>query len=301
LRSDGAVLGEDNDILPDLVSTVYAIDSGSPYILDTFLTDPAFIIELRGMNSTMQNYKGLIQSLKDDSYITQTTYIDFEERIDLVRSLSTELAEKSEGLYNLSDELWDSPDCVELIDYINEMDDCLGVAENFSASWLDFIDRDNNLVSSLEDVYVATINPSDAQIMKQSIASIRTGFEQYKVNSEDYVESVVENVESRAERKEAKDELDIAFTAVNGKTQEAVNKYNEAVTAFGKGDYQNTKKLAKEAILLAEDSGNTGSDPVIIVKDAPDYSIYFIIVAVMVGIILIITLLNRRKVDEFRG
>ena len=191
----------------------------------------------------------------------------------------------------------DSPDCVELIDYVGEMNDTLSMAENFSASWGDFITRYNALVSNLDDAYIATINPSDAQIMQQSIAAIRASFNQYSEDSASYVELVVGNVGSRFERKTARDELDLAFTAVNGKSQESVDKYNEALLAFNNGEYTKSKSLSRDAVILSKlDSG--GDDPTIIIINPPDYTIYFVAVGILLVVILVLTFLKRGKSSE---
>jgi hypothetical protein len=296
-RSDGSVVSPSSDIFEDLTAVKYAMDNGNAYLFDTFLTDPSFAIELNGMNATIQNYEGVMKSLERDDYITQVTYIDFKNRLEMIRMLALDLAVKSEELYNMSSEFLDSPDCVELIDYSEEMDESLSMAENFSKSWGDFISRYNSLVESIEEVYVAAINPSDAEIMKQSIDSIRVSFDEYQNDASDYFQTVKENVESRGERREAKEELDTAYNAVNGKSQEAVNKYSEASVAFSNGDYVETKRLAREAVILAEQyTGN--DDPVVIVEESPDYSIFFIAIGVLLVLVIIVTLMKRNNEED---
>ena len=295
-KSSGLVLDGDDEILPDILSTKYAMDEGSTYLLDTTLSDQSFSIELEGMNTTLQNYLSIIKSLEDDGHIKQTVYIDFKNRINALRSIVLTLSEETEGLYSLSNKFWESPDCVELIDFKEGMNSSLELSGNFTTSWLDFISRYNALAGSV-DAYVATINPSDAQIMQRSIASIKDGYLQYGENSEEFVENVLGNMDSRFERKDAKDELDRAYLEVSSSNNpQATNKYNEAAAAFNNKDYSRAERLSKEAIVLAGEDVPSDA-PTVIVEKPPDYSIFFIAIAVLLGLTLLVVIMNRRKGD----
>jgi hypothetical protein len=291
-RTTGTVLDEENEILPDILSTKYAMDKGSSYLLDTSLSDPAFSIELEGMNSTLKNYLNTISSLEEDGHIKKTVYIDFKNRINDLRDVTMSLAEETEHLYNLSSMFWESPDCVELIDFREDMNRTIALAENFTELWSEFISRYNAMAESV-DAYVATINPSDAQIMGKSIGSIREGFENYGENSKEFVDNVLGNMGSRFERKEAKDELDRAYGEVSSsENPEATNKYNEAVAAFNSKDYERAESLSREAISLAG-AEVIDDEPTVIVEKPPDYTFFFIAIGILLAVILFIVIRNR--------
>jgi hypothetical protein len=178
------------------------------------------------------------------------------------------------------------------------MEYAITLAENFSESWLGFIEKYNSMAGSVEGVYVAAINPSSAQIISQSIISIKAGFEQYVEDSESNVRTILSNLQSRLLRKEARDELNAAYNilSVSGNNEAAI-KYNEARTAFSEGKYQDAKRLAREASALARVT-EPDEEPVVIIEATPDYSIYFIAVVVLAGAILLISLKGRIGGEE---
>jgi hypothetical protein len=297
-RSSGAVLGASSDILEDIVRVSYAAGKGRASLHNTLLNDAAFAIELNGMNSTLHNYGEILKTLNDEKHISQPEYAELRSRLTPLRLLTSELAEASNSLNELSRDFLAYPDCVVLIDYIERMEYAITLAENFSESWLGFIEKYNSMAGSVEGVYVAAINPSSAQIISQSIISIKAGFEQYVEDSESNVRTILSNLQSRLLRKEARDELNAAYNilSVSGNNEAAI-KYNEARTAFSEGKYQDAKRLAREASALARVT-KPDEEPVVIIEATPDYSIYFIAVVVLAGAILLISLKGRIGGEE---
>jgi len=199
-KNTGAVLSNEDEILEDILSAKYAVDSGAAYLFETFLTDSTFVIDMNSMNSTLLNYNNVIKDLRDTNKIEYDLYLEFKGKIENVQELSSKLSDESRDLINLSEEFWDSPDCVELLSYLDEFNQTLGLAENFSVSWNDFINRYNALAESV-DAYIVAINPSNAQIMQQGIQTIRTGLVDYYKDEEEYKTTVVGNLDSRFDRK----------------------------------------------------------------------------------------------------
>jgi len=301
-RVDGAVLPADSDLLPDLVSVKYSQEYGASYIFNQFITDPTLAIELRGMNATMFNYENTLKSVKGEGEITNPEFVGFKEDIAVVRGSALELAEGVDELYNASSEFFTSPDCVGLLDYLDLLNETLELANNFSASWAAFISKYNTVVARLEDTYIAAINPSDAQIFMQKVAAISTGLDSYKEDAEDFRETVLGNLETRFERKETKDKLDEAYDIIGASSSvDATEKYNQASRAFSNGEYQNARRLINEAIALAGvKPPDDNSGPVVIVEEAPDYTVHLIAIGVLLAAILAMTVLRKRdgKGDE---
>jgi hypothetical protein len=294
----GAVLGGESDLFADVVSASFVMGEGKSQIFDIFLNSQNFAIELEGMNQTLLNYEKVLKSLKKDEYITLGEYDDFIERMGGVKTVSSKLSSNIVSLNELSADFWDSPDCVELISYLRELNQSLVLAENFSDSWDEFIERYNTLAASLEDVYVATINQGDAQIMAQSIASVRENFEDYQGDVEAFEDDVIGNLGTRAERKGTKDLLDQAYEEVKGsKNPNAVERYQAATRAFSNGEYTRSQMLAMEAISLADIIPPT-EEPPIVVEKTPDYTIFFIAIAVLMFLILAVSLYRRGKRQE---
>ncbi len=300
-QQDGAVVPLESDLLPDLVSVRYAEDVGSSYIFRQFITDPSLAIEMRGLNSTTHNYQNILLTLKNDGHITAAAYVRFKDQLAEVRDKATGLAEQVDGLYNRSEEFFSGPDCIMLIDYLDLFNHTISLAQNFSESWGGFINDYNTMATSLEEIYVAAINPSDAQIFGQRLEGLAAGMEEYAEGEEAFKETVLGNLETRFERKETKDRLDEAYGIIKDSTNpQAAEKYNEASKAFASGDYQEARGLINEAVALAgiEPPDDDGDEPVVIVEEAPDYTIYFILIGLLLAGILILTMLKRRGGGE---
>jgi len=297
-KTSGSVVGVDNDVLGDLMSVKYAMDTGSSYLFGSSLSDESFAIQLRGMNATLQNYAGLLKSLRSEGAIQKNIFDDFNDRVNLLQESSLELAANITELSNASKEFSDSSDCVELMDYKDHLNRTLALAENFTASWSDFITRYNAMAKSLEGTaYIASINPSDVQILQRDIAGIKSGLSQYYAGEIEFKEKAESNLATRYDRKETKDRLDQAYAAVKASNNtDAIDKYNQAAEAFSEGKYTQARILAAEAIALAPSNPDTG--PVVIIQKPPDYTPYFIAIGAMLGIILVIVLLKRRGPGE---
>jgi hypothetical protein len=296
-KTTGAVLGKNDEILDDVLTTKYAVDSGASYLFETFLSDSTFVIDMNAMNVTLLDYGNILKVLERDNDIDDETYINFNEKIENVQKLSSELSGRSKELFNLSENFWESPDCNELIAYLDEFNQTLILAENFSMAWNDFINRYNALAANV-DTYIATINPSNAQQMQQGIQLIIEGLVSYREDSEEYKTTVLGNMESRYDRKDAKDKLDAAYEIVkNSLNPDATSKYNEASRAYANGDYVKTRSLSADAISLAGIVPDTDNTPTIIIKEAPDYTPYILLVVILMAAILYITF-KKKKVEE---
>lgn len=291
-KVDGRVVSPDEGIIRDLISTDYASGSSS-YIFDSFLSDSVFSIQMRGMNSTLTNYLGVLKSLLDEGQIERSVYADFRERINGLKSMSLELADETEDLHNVSVEFWDSPDCVELLRYMEDLNRTLGLAGEFSTAWNEFIGRYNTLAEGLE-AYVATINPSNAQVMAQNVAYIEASLEDYREDEEGYVSTVMENLRTRFERKEIQDRIDDAYGTVEGSANpEARDKYREALDAFSEGRYSDARRLVKEALALAPIEPY--EPPPTTVREEPDLTPYLIAVGVLVAAVAVLMALRKMR------
>ena len=286
--SDGSVVPARSDIYSDLAATKYASEHGTSYIFGTFLSDSSFAIELNGMNATLQNYQNLLKSLMDDRTITQAQFSDFKARITALKGLASGLSSEVSRLSNWSASFWEAPDCVKLIDYMGGLNSTFALAENFSTDWNNFITRYNGLSAQLEDPRVVAINPSDAQIMAQGIASIAASIAVYKEDEEVSVSRSADNLVARADRKETKDKLEGAYTIVkNSNNADATEKYNQASTAFSKGEYSKARGLINEAVALARIKPPEDGGPTVIVERPADYSGYFIAIGALLALILV--------------
>ncbi len=299
-RSTGAVLPETSDIFHDLISTRYAEEYGATRIFSQFITDPTLAIELRGMNATMFNYENMLRSAMEEGTITRAEFAEISNEISSVVELGLELADMVDGLYNASMEFLASPDCVELLDYMDHLNTTLGLARNFSMSWNEFIDDYNSIVTRPENIQMVAINPSDAQIFAQRLASVLDDLEQYRGNVEEFRETVIGNVITRLERKETKDKLDEAYDIVStSRNPDAKEKYNQASRAFSSGEYQKARSLINEAIALARiELPEDDHGPVVVVERASDYTPYFIAIGVLLLAILVIMLARRRGEEK---
>lgn len=295
----GDVLPKGSDLLPDLIAAKYASDHGSSYIFGTFLSDSAFAIQLGGMNTSMQNYMNIIRSLRDDDTISTVQSNDLKGRIKDVQELAANLSSKVSELGNVSGRFLESPDCVELMDYLDRMNGTILLAENFSSTWQGFIAGYNSLASGLGDPRISAINPSDAQILGQSLDSLKTAIAQYKKDEEDFVSTVVSNLNTRFEKKESKDKLDEAYAIVrDSNNPNATAKYNEASQAYSEGEYSRAMGLAAEAIALSSikppENGTVAAAPA-------DYSVYFIAVGVLLVLILLIVVMRKGGLRDDEG
>jgi len=298
-KSDGSVVPARSDMYTDLASTRYASEHGTSYIFGTFLSDDSFAIELNGMNATLQNYQNLLKSLKDDNTITAAQFSDFKGRITDLKGLASELASEVYTLSNESAEFWDAPDCVKLIDYMDGLNGTQTLAENFSASWNMFITRYNGLSAELEDARVVAINPSDAQIMAQGIASIAASITIYKEEETMSVSRSADNFVARVDRKETKDKLEEAYNIVkNVNNADATEKYNQASTAFSKGEYSNARGLINEAVALARAAPPEDDGPDVIIESPPDYSGYFIAIGALLALIVVMVFYKKKTGEE---
>ena len=297
-KISGATLDYTGDLLEDLLSVKYATDYGGSYIFGTLLTSENFAIQLGGMNNTLQNYVGILKTLKDEKQITKKVYDEFDGMITSVKAYATRLSGEVEELINMSERFSASPDCVELLDYIWEMNGSLSTAENFSASWIDFITRYNVLVGSIEGVYVASINPSDAQIMQRDLEGIGTALTAYIEGEQEFITKATANLKTRYDRKDTKGRLEQAYTIVSGSAnQEAINKYNQASAAFKEGRYDEAKGLIVDALALASTATPTNGNNPVTTSEKADYSRYFILAGILV-VILVFVMLLRKKADE---
>jgi F0F1-type ATP synthase assembly protein I len=289
----GHVLPKGSDILKDLIATSYAADRGSSSVFGTFLSDSSFAMQLAGMNTTMQNYMSVVRALREDGTISQSQFEGFKKRIDGVRKAALELSSRVLGLGNLSDSFIESPDCVKLISYLDELNGTVGLALNFTESWADFIAGYNSLASGLGDARISAINPSDAQIMRQSVEAIGPTVAQYKEDQDAYVGTVLGNLGARYDRKAAKDKLDEAYDAVKGSLNpNATSRYNDAAAAFSNSEYAKSVRLSTEAISLAPivPQGGDGGTAI----KAADYSPFIIAVGLLLGLVVLMTLMRKR-------
>jgi len=294
-KGNGGVLSPENSLLRDVIATRYATEDGS-LIFSTFLNNNNFAIQLESMGATLDNYDKSLETLSTDGYIERSVYIDFRNMISDLKIVSSELADEIISLNNLSQEFSETPDCAKLISYLERFNQSLAITENFSTQWNTFIDGYNVLASGVE-VYIATISPSDARILQSSIPSIRSTLDKYYEDEKLFVDTSVGNLDSRFERKEAKEYLDsIVETIQESGSIEAINKYNSAREALNTGNYKDSKRLGREAVVIASEMPpDNGDEPVIIVEEAPDYTIFFIIVGVLLAAILVISFNKKRR------
>jgi|GEM_PF-1564869 len=298
-RADGSVLSKDSDVFEDLAATKFASENSNSYLFNSFLNDPSFAIELNGMNSTLSNYQKLINSFKDDGTLTASQASNLRVMIDDLKLKSAELADDVSRLYNLSSKFTESPDCVELMDYIDGLEDALLIAENFSTSWLGFIDEYNSIASDVNDPRMASINPSDAQIMKQSVAAVGPQISAYREEEAEFITLSKGNLVTRMDYEDTKEKLQQAYPIVeDANNPNATAKYNEALVAFSKGEYLKTRSLITEAVALASINVNNGDTPPIIIESPPDYTPYFVLVGVLLFAIILLILRNRKPSDE---
>ncbi len=247
-EGDGRVA--DGETLRGVMETWYSLGDGS-YIFKTVATDPNFGMQMDGMNVSLNNYGLILKSLEEDGYINQPTYVEMVGDIEELQNMSENLSRRVAELYNTSERLKESADCETLGVFIERLNETLLSIQNFSSCWGEFIDRYNNIVSE-SGTYIPGINPSNAEILKQQAVAGYKSLRRYKREMGEFEEIAMNNLKSREERKETKEELDRAYEIIkdSGST-EAVEEYNNAVELFNEGEYRKAKKRAREAIALA--------------------------------------------------
>lgn len=292
-KSNETVLPADSNILQGIISARYASGDGGSSLFSTLISDRGFAVSLRGMNVTLDDYGRILKSLKENELLGESSLADFEGRITGVKGDAAQLAKDIDYLYNASQAFLESPDCWELADYLQEMNQTTALVENFSTSWNDFITRYNTLAGRMEAGYMASINPSDAQILAQRVASVKVVIGKYQEDEAEFQSTAIENLKTRIDRKSAMDKLKSTQEIVKGSTTDAIEKYNKAVEAFNNREYSKSRGLANEAIALAAlEPPDQDGEPLVEVPQ--DYSGYFIAVGVLLVIILFIALSKRR-------
>jgi len=293
-------IASSRDLLEDIVRTKYALDFGAQSIFSLPVTDSSFVIQMRGLNATFQNYDQIVTALKDNKAIEPRTYIDLsnmiEEGIDAVALLIDDLTE----LNNYSTSVQKDPDCYMMRNFIEGLEDIGPKLGNFTQLWTDLINEYNQMASTVSGDYVVPqIDPSGAQLFAQKVGGIGSTVEAYLEEEDDYVEKVLGNVGTRERRKGAKDVLDMALVRVTGtENPEATQKYNAAVVAFNNGNYAETERLAREAMSLADIIPDENGEPIIIIEEAPDYTVFFIAIGALITLLIAVVALKRKGGEE---
>ncbi len=294
VKSDGGVLERNSDLLRGVIYAQHA--AGGEPVMTTFLSDRSFAIQMAGMNNTLQNYDAVLKSLWEGGYIEKALYLDFRDRINSLGEQAFRLSQAAERLYNESRDARSPPDCAALASYLNDLNSTIPLAENFTTSWLEFVNRYNSLAGSV-NTYVATMGSSDVQLAAQSLATAKAYLSAYLKGRDERADTIIGNLGTRFDRKDTRDKLDQAYGIVkDSQNPNATRKYNEAVAAFSAGKNSEARMLANEAILLAPIVPNGGETP-----DSKPLDLTPYIIALIALLVLLVGLRMRRYGVIFEG
>lgn len=282
-------------------STKFLLDYGGQYIFTVPLLDSSFIIDLSGMNATFQNYGKIIDAVREKGIIDANTQNNLTLQIDNLKEKSSQISLNLTRLFNISREFTRNPGCDLDIDLLEGLQESGTALKKYTEDWGVFIQGFNSKIASISapGLVIPSLNPADVQVVLQGIQDTKATIEGYLDSKKDFVSKAVGNIQTRILRKEAKDMLDEAQEKVEeSKSQEARDKYNEAANAYNEGDYALAEILSREAISLALSSGNGDGEPVIIVETPPDYTSYFVLIAILLGLLVLLVFLRRGKKTE---
>jgi len=291
----------DRDLLEDIIRTKYALDAGAQTIFNTVATDSNFLIQLQGLNSSLVNYQNVLEALKTNRVIDPILYLNLSDQIEANMEELGSLLNELFRLTNESAAVFTKPECYKVDGIITSLEKIGPRLENFTDSWLEFIIDYNTMAAAVSSEFLVTqINPSNAQIMARDVAGVSPAVEAYMLEEEDYISKVVGNTGTRIRRKLAKDVLEDALAKVqDANIEEATKAYNGAVEAFEDGNYAETERLAREAISIVAAGPSESDEPTVIIEEAPDYTMFFIAIAVLIVILIIVMFYRRTSEGEF--
>jgi hypothetical protein len=284
------------DKLGRITATKFARQYGEQSILSSPIVDSTFVIGIDDLNSTFTNYMNVMKSLKGE-YVDIKTYNNFTTMLESLVESSGSISDELGLLMNASGDFLRSPNCYSKESYVENLNHSIRKLENFSRDWLEFIERYNTLADSVnsEGYIMSKTSAGNARVVSQRIEAAKTYLENYVSNEQEYVKNVLPNMGTRILRKQAKDQLEIALDAVEGsQNKEAVDKYNEAMGAFEKGEFPNAIRLSKEAVSLASVAPDDGDDQ----KTEADYSFLLVLLGVLVALLLIALFIRRGEGEE---
>lgn len=234
-----------------IINTKFLLNNNN--VLRIPIIDNQFLLKLNDLNSTFDVYKQSITYLYGEGYITADNINeDFE---DLQSSLETLLGILSSAKESANDFL-SSPDCFEKDSFLISLGNATDAVSNFTVGWIETLEYYNQLLDSIDDVEIliqkaslsnAFQTASSANQSKQLLTS-------YNENELKNLETVTENMQTRLDRKEAKEIMETASIELQKTpTQSAADKYQEAIDAFNSADYRKATYLAKQTITIIED------------------------------------------------
>jgi hypothetical protein len=297
-KYSGAVLDRVDDAtqLESVVRTKYLVDIGGSSVLQMPVLEENFIIQVMSLNTTFANRKLVLEGLKENAAIKPSQYLNLTGQLNVLQGMARDIVFALIDARNTSSAILLEQDCSLRDEYMEEVSMVGPLIGNFTQKWQAFVIDYNNMVDTINAV-VTKIGSTNIELFSSTVGDIDSTVSAYLLQEDDYTDKVMGNIGTRQRRLDSKELLDDALKAVeNSNNDDAVDKYNDAIEAFNEGAYLKADRLSREAISLAKQAGDNDVNDVISISpiDNTDYTLYFTIIAVLLGAMVLVLYITRR-------
>jgi len=285
---------DDTTRLESVVRTKYLVNIGGSSVLQMPVLEENFIIQVMSLNTTFANRKLVLEGLKENAAIKPSQYLNLTGQLNVLQGMTRDIVYALIDARNTSSAILLEQDCSLRDEYMSEISMVGPLIENFTQRWQAFVTDYNNMVENI-DAVVTKIGSTNIELFSSTVGNIDSTVDAYLLQEDDYTDKVMGNIGTRQRRLESEELLDDALKAVEkSDNDDAVDKYNDAIEAFNEGGYLEADRLSREAMSLAKQSGDNEVVLIPTPIDDTDYTLYFTIIAVLMGAMILVLYVTRR-------